>query len=426
MTGAGGEFRAAIGGGRLAALFAIGLQPRTGFLIGALRAREQRIPIDAGIRWRQPSTLGGDRRGIQPGCGDLSRAGAEPGGGRARRRASTWACAAASCCAWARATRGSRRSSAFTPPIFPGRMTWRCCRRASSGARRRCASAPPPGSQHRSERPAVSRRASRPARPARPTGRGWACARRCRRPAWRRCRVSLMSLAAPAVLRIVERPVRHQPWLRALHPVEHVLLDVGGRAHARPDANLVHEAGVKLGRAVDGAQPDRVGRPLVAGRRRGRDHHAVDVQDVRGPVERVRDVVPLARGGRGRRRDQRAARIGAPGGDRAAAEADLNAAVEVEAQDDEVLRRRRGDVVDPERDRLRCAGRGKASVAGGGVVVDAVEAERVAGDVPVDQRRNVEDRGVERAVAGVRCASRRRRNPRQPATRAATGRGRDA
>ena len=53
MTGAGGELRAAIGAGRLAALFAIGLQPRTDFTIGALRAREQRIPIDAGIRWRQ-------------------------------------------------------------------------------------------------------------------------------------------------------------------------------------------------------------------------------------------------------------------------------------------------------------------------------------------------------------------------------------
>jgi hypothetical protein len=53
MTGAGGEVRAAIGAGRLAALFAIGLQPRTDFTIGALRAREQRIPIDAGIRWRQ-------------------------------------------------------------------------------------------------------------------------------------------------------------------------------------------------------------------------------------------------------------------------------------------------------------------------------------------------------------------------------------
>ena len=53
ITGAGGELRAAIGAGRLAALFAIGLQPRTDFTIGALRAREQRIPIDAGIRWRQ-------------------------------------------------------------------------------------------------------------------------------------------------------------------------------------------------------------------------------------------------------------------------------------------------------------------------------------------------------------------------------------
>ena len=53
MTGAGGELRAAIGGGRLAASFAIGLQPRTDFAIGTVRAREQRIPIDAGIRWRQ-------------------------------------------------------------------------------------------------------------------------------------------------------------------------------------------------------------------------------------------------------------------------------------------------------------------------------------------------------------------------------------
>ena len=53
ITGAGGELRAAIGSGRLAALFAIGLQPRTDFTVGALRAREQRIPIDAGVRWRQ-------------------------------------------------------------------------------------------------------------------------------------------------------------------------------------------------------------------------------------------------------------------------------------------------------------------------------------------------------------------------------------
>ncbi len=53
MTGAGGELRAAIGGGRLAASFAIGLQPRTDFTVGTARAREQRIPIDAGIRWRQ-------------------------------------------------------------------------------------------------------------------------------------------------------------------------------------------------------------------------------------------------------------------------------------------------------------------------------------------------------------------------------------
>ncbi len=53
MTGAGGELRAAIGGGRLAGSFAIGLQPRTDFAVGAVRAREQRIPIDAGIRWRQ-------------------------------------------------------------------------------------------------------------------------------------------------------------------------------------------------------------------------------------------------------------------------------------------------------------------------------------------------------------------------------------
>ncbi len=53
MTGAGGELRAAIGDGRLAASFAIGLQPRTDFAVGTVRAREQRIPIDAGIRWRQ-------------------------------------------------------------------------------------------------------------------------------------------------------------------------------------------------------------------------------------------------------------------------------------------------------------------------------------------------------------------------------------
>ncbi len=53
MTGAGGELRAAIGAGQLAALFAVGLQPRTDFTVGGLRAREQRIPIDAGIRWRQ-------------------------------------------------------------------------------------------------------------------------------------------------------------------------------------------------------------------------------------------------------------------------------------------------------------------------------------------------------------------------------------
>lgn len=53
MTGAGGELRAAIGGGRLAASFAVGLQPRTDFALGTVRAREQRIPIDLGIRWRQ-------------------------------------------------------------------------------------------------------------------------------------------------------------------------------------------------------------------------------------------------------------------------------------------------------------------------------------------------------------------------------------
>ncbi len=53
MTGAGAELRAAIGGGRLAGSFAIGLQPRTDFAVGTVRAREQRIPIDAGVRWRQ-------------------------------------------------------------------------------------------------------------------------------------------------------------------------------------------------------------------------------------------------------------------------------------------------------------------------------------------------------------------------------------
>ncbi len=53
MNSPGAEVRVALGAGRLAALFAIGVQPRTDFAVGALRAREQRIPIDAGVRWRQ-------------------------------------------------------------------------------------------------------------------------------------------------------------------------------------------------------------------------------------------------------------------------------------------------------------------------------------------------------------------------------------
>jgi hypothetical protein len=53
MTSPGGELRAAIGAGYLAALFAVGLQPRTDFTInGVVHARELRIPIDAGVRVR--------------------------------------------------------------------------------------------------------------------------------------------------------------------------------------------------------------------------------------------------------------------------------------------------------------------------------------------------------------------------------------
>ncbi len=57
MNSPGAELRVAIGAGRLAALFAVGVQPRTDFAVGALRAREQRIPMDAGIRWRQVQRL---------------------------------------------------------------------------------------------------------------------------------------------------------------------------------------------------------------------------------------------------------------------------------------------------------------------------------------------------------------------------------
>jgi hypothetical protein len=53
MTSPGGELRAAVGGGRLVALFAVGLQPRSDFSLGPLRAREQRVPIDVGLRLRR-------------------------------------------------------------------------------------------------------------------------------------------------------------------------------------------------------------------------------------------------------------------------------------------------------------------------------------------------------------------------------------
>ena len=53
MTSPGGELRAVIGAGYLAALFAVGLQPRTDFTInGVVHARELRVPIDAGVRVR--------------------------------------------------------------------------------------------------------------------------------------------------------------------------------------------------------------------------------------------------------------------------------------------------------------------------------------------------------------------------------------
>jgi hypothetical protein len=50
MATAGGELRVAIGGGPLVALVAVGLQPGTDFTAGTVRAREQRIPLDAGAR----------------------------------------------------------------------------------------------------------------------------------------------------------------------------------------------------------------------------------------------------------------------------------------------------------------------------------------------------------------------------------------
>jgi hypothetical protein len=52
MNSAGGELRAALGSGRLAALVGVGLNPRTDFTLGVLRAREQRISFDVGIRGR--------------------------------------------------------------------------------------------------------------------------------------------------------------------------------------------------------------------------------------------------------------------------------------------------------------------------------------------------------------------------------------
>ena len=52
MTSAGGELRAALGSGRFAALIGVGLNPRTNFTLGGLRAREQRVAIDLGVRGR--------------------------------------------------------------------------------------------------------------------------------------------------------------------------------------------------------------------------------------------------------------------------------------------------------------------------------------------------------------------------------------
>ena len=49
MASAGGELRVG--------LFAVGLQPGTDFTMGMLRAREQRIPLDAGVRLRHAGRL---------------------------------------------------------------------------------------------------------------------------------------------------------------------------------------------------------------------------------------------------------------------------------------------------------------------------------------------------------------------------------
>jgi hypothetical protein len=57
MIAVGGELRAIVGGmggAGLAAVVGVGLQPRIGFTVGALRGHQRRLPLDAGVRVRRP------------------------------------------------------------------------------------------------------------------------------------------------------------------------------------------------------------------------------------------------------------------------------------------------------------------------------------------------------------------------------------